>query len=196
MLGIVYLGDFALEEGREFDVCVAQHMAVSTAVSCCLELTLAQHLIENLVRFYHRERTRLVHGASDLGRRYVLKSADALLLQMMVLKGTGRAVEPSEFEALRSACTALEVLDDLNDVDEDAMGSAGNPFIAPSTPPAGRIALLRRLVHTPATRLAAFHDVANRCSTVSMYCGNVLRRISAACTIDGERCLGEVLPVI
>ena len=131
VLGICYLGDYALESGLRFRLRPAAGAVAESAISSGVETGTTEILIGRMTEFYKREATvggggKTRSRAEPSRMRYVLKSADICLLQRMALGG---ASTNSVCDALESASAALDVVDDAIDLSEDAWCGTGNPLV-------------------------------------------------------------------
>jgi len=135
VLGICYLGDYALETGLSFNVAPAASAVADCAVSSGVEEGMAAMLIQRMASFYcDEEAARTGRIYPDLwhttrGVRYQLKSADICLLQRMTIAGS-LGEPPGTHDALDCASAALDVVDDAMDLTEDAQCANGNPLVA------------------------------------------------------------------
>jgi len=132
ILGICYLGDYALEASLAFNVPLAREMVHARATLVGVPENETEMLLDRMVDFYHTELSTGVNSGCSCvppTRRYLLKSADVCLLQRIIVAPYGK-LESAVERGLDAASAALDVLDDAMDLGEDAVHRTGNPLVA------------------------------------------------------------------
>lgn len=129
-LGIAYLADFALEEARYFDVEAACTEVERIGGLCDVNCNVVNRLLTDLIVYYKCEESQLFSDAEEtIFQRYILKSTDVYFSQLLAIYGLRITCNVTDTKMLRFACVALEVLDDIIDVEEDSKLLSSNPFV-------------------------------------------------------------------
>jgi len=178
-LGIVYLGDYALEEGKNFDVAAASLEVARISRTCGMDPEVARYLLSDLRSYYIAERERQFAGTlASLLQRYILKSTDVFFAQLLALFGLGVNYTRSEFGILRAACIALEILDDASDIEEDAGRAGGNPFVIIGRANDVGKSLFDLLVQRCMPKLTSANSLQSESFALRAYCCEAIRRVN------------------
>lgn len=185
MLGIAYLADYALETDVQFEIDCASEQVLLIACSVGANERYVVDQLGSLQDLYYYECEHLSQSSDvrSMGHRYLLKSSDVVFVQLLALHVSGQVVEKSTEHILRCAGAALDVYDDLIDMDEDA-GKVDNPFVSirGNGVNAG-IALFQNLTKPFVEPVASFVTSGNY-DVVRTYCKQVLRRLDAICEVS------------
>lgn len=178
-LGIVYLGDYALEENKNFDVTTASLEVARISRTCGMDPEVARYLLSDLLNYYTAEQERQFAGTlGSFLQRYILKSTDIFFAQLLALFGLEVKYTKSEFDILRATCIALEILDDVSDIEEDAGCVGGNPFVIIGRANDVGKSLFDLLVQPCVSKLTSANSLQSENFALGAYCYETIRRIN------------------
>jgi len=130
ILGIAYLADYAIENGKPFNIDSASNSVVDIACAVGADERCVRSRLRPLHELYCSEISRMSGAcrAMPVFNRYQLKSADVVFCQHLALHILGHSISTGEHYALNAAGAALDVYDDWLDQNEDGK-QTGNPFV-------------------------------------------------------------------